>query len=385
MITNRTLRRIILLTTSWATVVALSTSLAGCSSAGTTIFGNWVDAHGHAAAVLDNGQCTGMYYANGSPLDIGGGMTCSYSNGTLVVAQAPNTITYKVALSTDTMTLTSGSQTITLNRLGSQATGTGNSSTSGDSSTQQAKRNEVTVSVKPANGDPTSSATLSGWTVLIEHRLDRAGVKYTSVTATKDGNLAVLLPDSASPGLVQKAAKILTADAGSGFHRVIASAGTTDSSGTSGSSPRLTQASYDALLKTPCEQTMVGPVSIGDGLEVVCDSNSKVRYLLSEVEIKGTSVATFAVSGSGVTLNLDADGTQRLSTLSQQLLGLQLPNNQLAFVSGDEVVFAPTINAAITAGMVQISGPDRKAALVDAELEFASKGSAVLVQSMSNR
>lgn len=95
--------------------------LTGCGGAKSSIVGNWIDAQGNTATVLDDGQCTGMYYVDGSPLDIGGGMTCSYSNNTLVVTQPPNQVTYEVRLDGDTLTLSAEGQTITLNRLGSDA------------------------------------------------------------------------------------------------------------------------------------------------------------------------------------------------------------------------------------------------------------------------
>ncbi|MFD5984918.1 hypothetical protein [Streptomyces cyaneofuscatus] len=55
----------------------------------------------------EDGRCTGFYYNNGAPLDIGGPMTCTISSTpdaddryTLVVTQSPNQATYKVAFDT---------------------------------------------------------------------------------------------------------------------------------------------------------------------------------------------------------------------------------------------------------------------------------------------
>ncbi|HEY9327516.1 MAG TPA: hypothetical protein VIS09_04645 [Streptomyces sp.] len=55
----------------------------------------------------EDGRCSGFYYNNGAPLDIGGPMTCTVSSTpdaddryTLVVTQSPNQATYKVAFDT---------------------------------------------------------------------------------------------------------------------------------------------------------------------------------------------------------------------------------------------------------------------------------------------
>lgn len=59
-----------------------------------------------------------MYYNGTTPLDIGGGMTCTLSDSEsggyyqMVVSQPPNQITYQVKFSGDSMTLVSGGQEI---------------------------------------------------------------------------------------------------------------------------------------------------------------------------------------------------------------------------------------------------------------------------------
>ena len=64
-----------------------------------------------------NGTCSGVYYAGGKPLDIGGPMTCQLSQGqnsagryTLDVTQGPNESTYLLAFdSEDRVTVYSNS------------------------------------------------------------------------------------------------------------------------------------------------------------------------------------------------------------------------------------------------------------------------------------
>lgn len=90
----------------WVLGIALmSVLVSGCaSSAGNDIVGNWSPSDGTAVKVITkDGQCRGMYYDRGKPLDIGGGMTCSFSEKkdsegfhSMVVSQPPNQMTLKL-------------------------------------------------------------------------------------------------------------------------------------------------------------------------------------------------------------------------------------------------------------------------------------------------
>jgi hypothetical protein len=59
--------------------------------------GNWSPDDGSLMkTIAESGECTGMYYNGSEPLDIGGGMTCSFSEDpgsdgmhTMVVSQPP--------------------------------------------------------------------------------------------------------------------------------------------------------------------------------------------------------------------------------------------------------------------------------------------------------
>ena len=86
--------------------VALAVGMSGCGGT-PTLVGNWQADDGSGAKVVtSNGACQGMFYSQGKPLDIGGGMTCSLStkalNGgkySLVVSQPPNQASYLVDFS----------------------------------------------------------------------------------------------------------------------------------------------------------------------------------------------------------------------------------------------------------------------------------------------
>ncbi|TAJ47297.1 MAG: hypothetical protein EPO52_12405 [Herbiconiux sp.] len=86
-------------------LVAGCLGLAGCSGASGSPVGVWVAPDGTSATIDENGACTNMYWTQGQSLDIGGGMTCSFSGDTLVVNQPPNTATYSYSIDGDTMTL----------------------------------------------------------------------------------------------------------------------------------------------------------------------------------------------------------------------------------------------------------------------------------------
>lgn len=88
------------------------------------IVGVWSPSDDSGLKIIDgNGACSGMYYNNGSPLDIGGPMSCALgsqqsSDGSylLVVTQAPNQASYPVLFDGDSFTLYSGNQAITMTR-----------------------------------------------------------------------------------------------------------------------------------------------------------------------------------------------------------------------------------------------------------------------------
>jgi hypothetical protein len=69
--------------------------------AGYSLVGTWSASDGSGTKVMDaNGRCTGFYYNNGAPLDIGGPMYCSVSGHgdsyLLTVTQQPNESSYRV-------------------------------------------------------------------------------------------------------------------------------------------------------------------------------------------------------------------------------------------------------------------------------------------------
>lgn len=88
------------------------------------IVGVWAPSDGSGIKIIDaSGACSGMYYNNGTPLDIGGPMSCALgsqqrSDGSylLAVTQAPNQASYLVVFEGNSFTLYSGDQAITMTR-----------------------------------------------------------------------------------------------------------------------------------------------------------------------------------------------------------------------------------------------------------------------------
>ena len=97
-----------------AITVTAALLLTGCTST-PTITGMWSASDGSATKIVnDDGSCSGMYYNGTTPLDIGGGMTCTLSDAesdgyyTLVVSQPPNQASYQVMFDGDDMVMSSG-------------------------------------------------------------------------------------------------------------------------------------------------------------------------------------------------------------------------------------------------------------------------------------
>lgn len=107
-------------------LLAALTATAGCGSSTFSLTGVWRADDGTGLKTVNaDGSCSGMYYNNGKPLDIGGGMTCTLGDkeddGTflLVVRQPPNQLSYRVRFSgPDTAQLLSksGEIVVTLTR-----------------------------------------------------------------------------------------------------------------------------------------------------------------------------------------------------------------------------------------------------------------------------
>lgn len=108
--------------------VAVTVFLGGCGGGVSSedLTGVWTADDGSGTKTISaDGQCTGMYYNDGQPLDIGGPMTCAIGEKetdgafTLIVRQPPNEQSYLIRFDdADTAVLMNGSgeEIVTLTR-----------------------------------------------------------------------------------------------------------------------------------------------------------------------------------------------------------------------------------------------------------------------------
>jgi hypothetical protein len=101
-------------------VPILLTATTSCAEEEPDFTGVWQPDDGSGVKTIEaSGACSGMYYNQGEPLDIGGSMSCTFSDGAadgsyqLVVRQPPNQTSYDVEMpDADTMELSSGGSVI---------------------------------------------------------------------------------------------------------------------------------------------------------------------------------------------------------------------------------------------------------------------------------
>jgi preprotein translocase subunit SecD len=94
-----------------------------------------------------------------------------------------------------------------------------------------------------------------------------------------------------------------------------------------------------------------------------CDRQGSSRYILAPAQVVGRDIkgATAALdqqnaSGWFVSLDFTGDGAKKFGALTQSVVDLPSPQNQVAIVLDGVVVSAPRINEAILGGSAQITG-----------------------------
>ena len=120
---------------------------------------------------------------------------------------------------------------------------------------------------------------------------------------------------------------------------------------------------FAALDCTKEESTRGGGGDSPDLPFVTCDRDGTARYVLGPAEVLGTQVkkATAAIDQQGtggwyVALDFNKEGTTKFGAVTQRVVSLTAPQNQVAIVLDGLVVSAPRIISAITGGSAQITG-----------------------------
>jgi preprotein translocase subunit SecD len=200
---------------------------------------------------------------------------------------------------------------------------------------------------------------------IIRQRVDSLGVAESEVTAEGTGTnrqIVIAVPGETGRRIVD----LVGQTAELRFRQVLVEAGSVPTPNDSELLAGLNlssdeEARFLALDCTSFDSNAV--VDKPDSVLVSCDRNSFSRYLLAPAVVVGRDVrgATAAIdpqsaSGWFVSLDFNGDGTKKFGQLTQDVVNLPAPQNQVAIVLDGVVVSAPRINEAILGGQAQITG-----------------------------
>ncbi|MGA0443032.1 MAG: protein translocase subunit SecD [Candidatus Nanopelagicaceae bacterium] len=200
---------------------------------------------------------------------------------------------------------------------------------------------------------------------IIRQRVDSLGVAESEVTAEGTGTnrqIVIAVPGETGRRIVD----LVGQTAELRFRQVLVEAGSVPTPNDSELLAGLNlssdeEARFLALDCTSFDSNAV--VDQPDSVLVSCDRNSFSRYLLAPAVVVGRDVrgATAAIdpqsaSGWFVSLDFNGDGTKKFGQLTQDVVNLPAPQNQVAIVLDGVVASAPRINEAILGGQAQITG-----------------------------
>lgn len=200
---------------------------------------------------------------------------------------------------------------------------------------------------------------------IIRQRVDSLGVAESEVTAEGTGTnrqIVIAVPGETGRRIVD----LVGQTAELRFRQVLIEAGSvpTPSDSELLTGLNLSSAEESRFLNLDCTNfDSNAVVDKPDTVLVTCDRNSFSRYLLAPAVVVGRDVrgATAAIdpqsaSGWFVSLDFNGDGTKKFGQLTQDVVNLPAPQNQVAIVLDGVVVSAPRINEAILGGQAQITG-----------------------------
>jgi preprotein translocase subunit SecD len=202
---------------------------------------------------------------------------------------------------------------------------------------------------------------------IIRQRVNSLGVVEAEVTAEGTGNsrqIVISVPGETGRRVVD----LVGQTAELRFRQVLLVAGSIptpdDAALLEGSTLSPEQAAaFQALDCTKPESTLGSGGDDANSVMITCDRDGVARYILAPAQVVGSDIkgATAAIdqqsaSGWFVSLDFTGDGSRKFGELTQSVVNLAEPQNQVAIVLDGVVVSAPRINEAILGGSAQITG-----------------------------
>jgi preprotein translocase subunit SecD len=198
---------------------------------------------------------------------------------------------------------------------------------------------------------------------IIRQRVDSLGVAESEVTSEGSGTnrqIVIAVPGETGRRIVE----LVGQTAELRFRQVLVETGgtptPTDSDLLAGLT--LTPEQQSAFLTLDCaKRNDVSVTEDPNQILVTCDRSGVARYLLAPAKVVGRDVASAtaaidpaSASGWFVSLDFTGDGAKKFGELTQAVVNLAQPQNQVAIVLDGTVVSAPRINEAILGGRAQI-------------------------------
>lgn len=200
---------------------------------------------------------------------------------------------------------------------------------------------------------------------IIRQRVDSLGVAESEVTAEGTGTnrqIVISVPGETGRRIVD----LVGQTAELRFRQVLIEAGSVPTESDADLLAGLNISNEDANRFQSLDCTTFDSNSVSDSPDsvlVTCDRSGVARYVLAPAEVVGRDVkgATAAIdpqsaSGWFVSLDFTGEGTKKFGSLTQNVVNLPEPQNQVAIVLDGVVVSAPRINEAILGGQAQITG-----------------------------
>ena len=280
---------------------------------------------------------------------------------------------------------------------------------------------QITLAAQLQSGETVTAQQLDQAVTIIRQRIDSAGVSESEVNKQGAQNIVVSIPgrpDNETLERIEASAKLTfrpvlyteavsSAAVGGAGDDATASPSpsaytpnpelesTPTASPTNGSDLAwITPQLADLYQNYSCEAENDLATARDDQPLVTCSTDGTAKFILGPVEVQGSDISDatngLATDSQGnstntwaVNLEFNGQGTDRFSEVTSRLVSLQAPQNQFAVTLDNQVITAPSANAAITDGRAQITGQftqDSSKTLAD-QLKFGALPLSFSVQS----